>query len=145
MIRNLAIFVFLLMPVMVCGQDNTVEIKKIEKQIKSFEENLATFEKFSENFLAEAKSKGSPMDNDLLLKLLAFDTNLLDLRFKILITRGVFESLNSSVSKDSLVELQLNVLRTGNKLPLEFVKDMLPLIEKGMSSLKKEKDLISKW
>lgn len=147
MLRKLLITIFLLVPVMVFGQDNTVKINGIEKKIRSFEEDLLTLEKFSENFLSEAKDKGLLIEDALLLKLLAFDVGILDLSFKISITKGVLKLLNDPVSKNSLdplVELQLDLLSTGNKPPIEFVKDMLLIIEDSINSLKKEGDLIEK-
>src|SRR3989344_4164970 len=134
MLRKLIVFGFLLvLPAVVSGQDNTqdsiVEIKRIDNQIKSFEENLTTFEKFSENFLAETEAQGLAINDDLLFRLFSFDITFSDLSFKILITRGVFESLSGPVPRDPFVEQQLGVLNTMNKPPLEFVRDMLSIIE----------------
>lgn len=148
MLPKLLITIFLLVPVMIFGQDNTAKINRIEKKIKSFEKNLLTLEKFSESLFAEAKSKGLLIEDDLLLKLLDFDSKLLDLGFKISITKGVYKSLNGPVSKnylDPLVELQLGLLSTNNKPPTEFIKDMLLIIEDRINSLKKERDLIKKF
>lgn len=141
MLQKLMIFVFLFISIIVFSQDNTAEIKKIEKQIKFFEEDLLIFEKFSENFLSEAKDKGLLIEDALLLKLLAFDISLLDLSFKISITKGVLESLNGSIPS-GLIELQMDLLNTAKKPPMEFIKDMLSIIKDGINSLKKEKDLI---
>lgn len=141
MFQRLFIFVFLLVLV-ACNQDNIAEINKIEKQIKSFEESLITFEKFSESCLIEARAKELLINDELLIKLLAFDVSLLDLHLKILITKSVFESLNGSISKDLFAELQLDLLNTMNKTSLEFTKDMLPIIENDINSLRKEKDSI---
>lgn len=146
MLQKLIIFVFLFVfvPIMAFDQDGTAKIKKIEKQIKSFEEDLLTFENFSKNFLSEAKDKGLLIEDALLLKLLAFDITLLDLSFKISITKGVLESLKGSIPS-GLIELQMDLLNTAKKPPMEFIKDMLSIIKDGINSLKKEKDLIENW
>lgn len=137
--RFFIILAILLCPLHGFAQNEAETIQKIDFQLQNFDRTVSDLKDFSDNFFAILEARKVPDKDPIYSQLLLFDAKLIDTNFKLAAIYGVLKMIeDKNEPVDPIISILIAMLPK-DKPPLEFVKDMLPIISNSLETLKREK------